>query len=1166
MAEEEFSSACREICFPDSVLLGDYRIDGFTAFSSTGEIYSAIDQRDDSSCSLMVISPAISSYSSEITARLLSRAQKACFFAHKNFVSIKETFVSSDYSCIVIEHIEGETLAAVIEKEGSAPALVPKVASAAARFLSAAEGSSAAFCSFFTPDDIFITSKGEIKFLYPNAGELFFLFSGTSFKEQPQLLNNAYYASPAFLLGKEKFSFDTAVHSLGAVLYFMLHGSFPCQGETFCHSMAALLTTEGNPAGEEKNLLVKRLLDPARRPRSGAQLLNLADKGRIGIKLLIACAALLILCAVTASGWYLVKNISNFSVAANKSEAVLEELQAEEPSKEKSTPVETVKKSADPAAPVKKVRTPAVPKEPPHVAVMRLAKAPVLQGPRSLERIIAHSRSRRAQLEKELNSKVVAPGLVKLQNQKIQFRKRQNAALARYKNEIRQREKNQQRIAGLPVNRELYKEVTAFLSGCRTPQAFFQHKAMVLKGTKQRFSAEKLKRADVDFNMTFELQSAPPHLWARHLGKNKTTLALLMLHGYLMPGDLALALLADAKASLEGISLGTYIESARYRDIPAPLMNYLTDQLDLLPGTMLPVSVFPVPIANRLLERLLFFETRNMHGLMEYAIAQGNTAQLSMFIAADHSLTHQDRSGRTPLARAWLSGHSRCVKLLLEAGADPRHVDKSGKKPQDYKAQGDLTAALREKDPVKGARALEKGADPDFAGFDNNTPLLTACRQKDVKMVKLLLEKGADVNRKNPSGLTPLAAVFPNNSSDGAPDIFELLLNKGADPDKAVLPFRRNESFMRYLCFSAANSKYAPRFAEIMLKSGKFRTEPQELLRACRTPHQELFRVMLKYWKGLNSPVYKGLLIHAIGQHMPADIIKTLIDKGVPIPDPQLLQGLLNRINDPALKALFPNLERAVAQKVTKQRQERLGVVEKDSEMASDLLKAIRQGREREVERLIDRGASPDSIVGGSTLLQHAVLRNSSSMIMMLLRKKAAPFKVAPGGMFPVALAVQKGALRSFQILIRCTPMPMEAHLRTFTEICRSRDAEAYMKLYLEHQGKAIWRVPVCFLTAALREKVSERVVTQLAAFYGDLNHSKHHAVIHQAVANGYSSGMIHNLLRRKAWVRGGAMVEVVDNGVRRRIRGDVMQIAEQVGASRSVKKLLREAGRPRRR
>ena len=144
--------------------------------------------------------------------------------------------------------------------------------------------------------------------------------------------------------------------------------------------------------------------------------------------------------------------------------------------------------------------------------------------------------------------------------------------------------------------------------------------------------------------------------------------------------------------------------------------------------------------------------------------------------------------------------------------------------------------------------------------------------------------------------------------------------------------------------------------------------------------------------------------------------------------------------------------------------------------------------------------------------------------------------------------------------------MPMEAHQRTFAEIFRSRNAEAYMKVYLEHQGKVIRETPYCFLRKALMEKASERVVTQLASLYGDLNHPKHFSVIHQAVANGYSAGVIHNLLRRKASVRGVFMVEVVDRGTRRRIRGDVMQIAEQVGAPRSVKKLLKEAGRPRRR
>jgi hypothetical protein len=90
MAEEDFLPGNGKICFSGGELLGNYRIDGFTAFSSTGEIYSVTDQRDASVCSLMVIAPALSSSSAEISARLLSKAQKACFFAHKNFVSIKK--------------------------------------------------------------------------------------------------------------------------------------------------------------------------------------------------------------------------------------------------------------------------------------------------------------------------------------------------------------------------------------------------------------------------------------------------------------------------------------------------------------------------------------------------------------------------------------------------------------------------------------------------------------------------------------------------------------------------------------------------------------------------------------------------------------------------------------------------------------------------------------------------------------------------------------------------------------------------------------------------------------------------------------------------------------------------------------------------------------------
>ena len=96
MAEAEFSAPCREEFFPAQTLLGDYRIDGFTASGSTGELYAATDLKTNQSCSIYVISSAISGFSPEVAARLLNRAQEACFFSHKNFVSIKETFVFSD--------------------------------------------------------------------------------------------------------------------------------------------------------------------------------------------------------------------------------------------------------------------------------------------------------------------------------------------------------------------------------------------------------------------------------------------------------------------------------------------------------------------------------------------------------------------------------------------------------------------------------------------------------------------------------------------------------------------------------------------------------------------------------------------------------------------------------------------------------------------------------------------------------------------------------------------------------------------------------------------------------------------------------------------------------------------------------------------------------------
>ncbi|KAF5874813.1 putative nb-arc and ankyrin domain protein [Botrytis fragariae] len=74
---------------------------------------------------------------------------------------------------------------------------------------------------------------------------------------------------------------------------------------------------------------------------------------------------------------------------------------------------------------------------------------------------------------------------------------------------------------------------------------------------------------------------------------------------------------------------------------------------------------------------------------------------------------------------------------------------------------------------------LEKGAEVNYRGFDNNTPLTFAVHRKHGEIAKLLLEEGAEVNIKTGSDNTPLMEA----SLAGSLDIVKLLLKKGAKTD-----------------------------------------------------------------------------------------------------------------------------------------------------------------------------------------------------------------------------------------------------------------------------------------------------------------------------------------------------------------------------------------------
>lgn len=142
--------------------------------------------------------------------------------------------------------------------------------------------------------------------------------------------------------------------------------------------------------------------------------------------------------------------------------------------------------------------------------------------------------------------------------------------------------------------------------------------------------------------------------------------------------------------------------------------------------------------------------------------------------------------GQTSLMRAVAANHPDVVRALIAAGADVRSRSTNSFTALLFAAQqGNLEIARQ---------LLAAGSDvnemaPDGVGGDTNArimykpdteagALLVAIDSGHPEMAKFLIEKGAAVNQ-NGAGRTPLHSAVQRQM----PDVVELLLSKGADPN-----------------------------------------------------------------------------------------------------------------------------------------------------------------------------------------------------------------------------------------------------------------------------------------------------------------------------------------------------------------------------------------------
>lgn len=155
-------------------------------------------------------------------------------------------------------------------------------------------------------------------------------------------------------------------------------------------------------------------------------------------------------------------------------------------------------------------------------------------------------------------------------------------------------------------------------------------------------------------------------------------------------------------------------------------------------------------------------------------------------------IRHHVYAGDTALHIAAAAHHRGIAESLVARGAEVRARNRRGAEPIHYAADGgpsEYRDADEQRDVI--AYLIEVGADPNAVDKSGVAPLHRAVRNRSSAAVSTLIENGADPLRTNKSGSTPLHLAVQNtgkshSGSDAAKEeqhrIIVLLLASGAKP------------------------------------------------------------------------------------------------------------------------------------------------------------------------------------------------------------------------------------------------------------------------------------------------------------------------------------------------------------------------------------------------
>jgi Tol biopolymer transport system component/predicted Ser/Thr protein kinase len=263
-----------------------YRVESKLGQGGMGVVYRALDTRLNRPVAIKVLPPeAVADPARK--KRFVQEARAASALNHPHIITIHDIDTAEGVDFIVMEYVPGKSLDRVIPRRGLPLGEVLQYAIEIADALAGAHAAGIVHRDL-KPANIMVTDKGHVKVLdfgvaklveCSEASALASTETALAQTEEGVIIGTAAYMSPEQAEGKPVDA-RADIFSFGVVLYEMLTGRRPFQGDTKMATLTAILHTEPPPvseAGEGVPRELERIINSCLRKDRNRRLQHMDD-------------------------------------------------------------------------------------------------------------------------------------------------------------------------------------------------------------------------------------------------------------------------------------------------------------------------------------------------------------------------------------------------------------------------------------------------------------------------------------------------------------------------------------------------------------------------------------------------------------------------------------------------------------------------------------------------------------------------------------------------------------------------------------------------------------------------------------------------------------------------------------------------------------------------